>query len=206
MIATKPCFPPLPAIVVLAAGFSTRLGRPKALAHIHGRTLLQRTAAALARLPQYTVFAVIPPRSPLRRAALQAGWRCIENADRAQGLSSSVAHGIEHCRYHPAVLLLPVDLAHLKEKDLQRLLRRWRGNRRCIVARDQAGRAVIPLILPRRCFGLSRQLRGDAGLQPLIGLQARGTVRRVRLPSAAADIDTAADLHAARRRFTLATF
>ncbi len=51
MIATKPGSPPLPAIIVLAAGLSSRLGQPKALASIHGRSLLHRSAAALAGLP-----------------------------------------------------------------------------------------------------------------------------------------------------------
>jgi molybdenum cofactor cytidylyltransferase len=206
MIATNPGSPPLPAIVVLAAGFSTRLGRPKAMARIHGRSLLQRTARVLAAFPRHRVFVVIPPRSALRRAARQVGWTCIENPARASGLSRSVACGIDRCICFPAVLLLPVDLASLKSVDLQRLLGRWAGHRRAVIARNQAGRPAIPLILPRRLYGLRLQVRGDVGLQPLLASRADGVVHRVRMASAANDIDTTADLGAARRCFTLATF
>lgn len=201
MIAMKTSLPPLPQIVVLAAGFSTRLGRPKALARIHGRTLLQRTAAALAPVRGCKVHVVIPARSCLRRLARFAGWTCVENPGRARGLASSVARGIAHCRCAPAILFLPVDLPNLRTRDIKLLLQRWRGNRRRIVARGIDGRAVIPLILPRRLFGMSAALHGDTGLKELIGSLAPDDLRLVRMNSAACDIDTPAELRAARRRF-----
>jgi molybdenum cofactor cytidylyltransferase len=201
MITMKATFPPLPVIIVLAAGYSTRLGQPKAQARIHGRTLLQHLANAIAPLRKQAVYIVVPPRSALRQYAKKAGWTCVENPNRARGLSSSVARAIERCPLATAALFLPVDLADLDTRDLQRLLSRWRGNRRRIIARDHEGRAVIPLILPRRLFDLSRLLRGDTGFKDLIAAQERNCVRRVALPSAERDIDTQADLNAARRRF-----
>jgi molybdenum cofactor cytidylyltransferase len=206
MIATKPGSSPLPAIIVLAAGLSSRLGQPKALASIHGRSLLQRTAAALAGLPPGSIHIVLPPRSPLHKLARRQGWQCIVNPNRSRGLSSSVACGIVRCRQAPALLFLPVDLADMTRADLQRLLRHWRSNRRRVVARDHRGRPVTPLILPLHLYNLRHLLQGDTGLQPLIGALLASDVRRVRLRGARIDIDTPEDLRSARQRFTLATF
>ena len=61
MIATNGRSLPLLRIVVLAAGFSIRLGRPKALARIHGRTLLDRTLRVLAPFSQRTRIVVVIP-------------------------------------------------------------------------------------------------------------------------------------------------
>ena len=189
-------------ILILAAGFSSRLGEPKALAKVHGRSLLRGTLELTASLGPLPIHAVVP-RNAARYRSEAHGIKVIfdVNSRRAQGLSSSVRGGIVKLRYSPAVLLLPVDLAVLRRRELLRLIARWRAARRCVIARRAGGQAVTPLILPRWLYPRALKLKGDIGLRDLVKELPRDAVRLVDLPSAALDIDTLQDLRAARRCF-----
>jgi molybdenum cofactor cytidylyltransferase len=201
MIHTNSATPPGLGIVVLAAGFSRRLGRAKVSARIGGATLLQTTVRTLAPLARGPIIVVVPPRAARIRAEL-AGYPVVltENPCRAAGLSSSVRRGLLQTRYSAAVLLLPADLALLERRDIARLINRWSGARRRVVARRIGARGAAPLILPRRLIPEGLRISGDAGLKGLIQSLAPDTIALVDAPSAAFDVDTPHDLDRARRR------
>jgi molybdenum cofactor cytidylyltransferase len=189
-------------ILILAAGFSSRLGRPKALARVRSVSLLRRTLILAARLAPAKIIIVLPRRAARYRIEARR-FKVVfaVNPRRSDGLSSSVRRGILQARHSPALLLLPVDLAAVRQADLARLISRWRAARRCVVARlIGPPHGGVPLILPRRLYSRALAVTGDIGLRELInGLPAEERVL-VDLPSAALDVDTPQDLRAARRR------
>ncbi len=206
--------PPALQILILAAGFSSRLGRPKALVRLRSVSLLRRTLLLAARLAPAKIVIVLPRAAARYRIeARRFDVVFAVNPRRADGLSSSVRRGIAQARYSPALLLLPVDLAAMRHADLSRLISRWRAARRRVVARfigrpggtaPEMGEGTphggVPLILPRRFYSRALAVTGDIGLRDLInGLPAEERVL-VDLPSAALDVDTPLDLRAARRR------
>jgi molybdenum cofactor cytidylyltransferase len=188
-------------IVVLAAGFSRRLGTPKALARIHGVSLLRLTIERLTVLSPSPIIVVVPPRSnryrvELRRQrALQA-----ENPQRSSGLASSVRTGIRKAMYCPGILLIPVDLPRLRGREIQRLIERWRSAPRRVAARRIGTEGATPLILPRRLFRAALKIQGDVGLRDLIRHLPPDQRTLVDLASAETDVDTPVDLRNARRR------
>jgi molybdenum cofactor cytidylyltransferase len=189
-------------IIVLAAGFSSRLGRPKALARVHGVSLLRRTLELAATLKCAKIIAVVARRSA-QHSAQSRGIEVtfVTNSRRNQGLSSSVRRGIAQARYAPAVLLLPVDLAWLKSRELARLIRRWRATPRSVIARRIGRIGAAPLVLPRRLYPRALRITGDVGLRELLAQLPAASRVLVDMPSAASDIDTPQDLKAARRSF-----
>jgi molybdenum cofactor cytidylyltransferase len=193
----------LPAlrILILAAGFSSRLGKPKALARINGVSLLRRTIIVAAGLRPAGII-VIVPRSAARYRIEARGIkvRFSINPHPARGLSSSVRGGIAAARYTPAVLLLPVDLAHLRRRDLEHLISRWQAAPRCVAARRIGHGGGTPLILPRWLYPRALTRVGDIGLRTLLDELPRHSVRLVEVPSAEIDVDTPQDLRAARSR------
>jgi molybdenum cofactor cytidylyltransferase len=193
-------------IVVLAAGFSSRLGQPKPLARVHGVSLLRRTIGIASSLGADRIVVVVP-RNAVRYRVEARGFkvRWAVNAQRVQGLSSSVRRGIAAARYSAAILLLPADLIHLKNRDLFRLVRRWQSAPRRLIARKIHLSGATPVILPRWLYSRASSLAGDVGLRELIGqLPAEGRVL-VELPSAVWDADTPQDLKDSRRRFRAPT-
>jgi molybdenum cofactor cytidylyltransferase len=192
---------PTLGFVVLAAGFSSRLGQPKALATVRGKNLLNRTIQVLAPFSTTKILVIVPAAAARYRIGLSAAAVTFAlNRRRVSGLSSSVRLGIHRSRYSSAVLLLPVDLVHLSKADIGRLIARWRGSRRRVAARRIGPGAGTPLILPRRLYARADQLTGEAGLREVIGRLPSCALALVDMPSAVADVDTAQDLERARRR------
>jgi molybdenum cofactor cytidylyltransferase len=198
--------PPGLYIVVLAAGFSSRLGHPKALARVRSVTLLRQTLTLAARFAPARIIVVVPrqaARYRIEARGLKVNF--VANPRRADGLSSSVRRGIAQARYSPALLLLPVDLVALHSRDMARLISRWRATRRCLIARrvgpqHETSHGGVPLILPRWLYGRASAVTGDIGLRELVrGLPAQQRVL-MNLPSAALDVDTPQDLRIARHR------
>jgi molybdenum cofactor cytidylyltransferase len=190
-------------IVILAAGFSSRLGQPKALARVRGRSLLARTLDLTRGLAASSRVVVIPPNAARYKMLVpgaKVAWA--NNPRRAEGLSSSVRLGLIAARYASAVLFLPVDLVNLKRHEVERLILRWRSSPRRVVARRLADSGGIPLILPKRLFPRALRLSGDIGLRALIAALPHEQCVLVNLPSAAADVDTPQALAEARRRQT----
>jgi molybdenum cofactor cytidylyltransferase len=189
-------------IVVLAAGFSLRLGQPKALARIHGLSVLRRTIRTLSPFRAASRIIVVIPRRAVRYTL---GFPCrsvafVANADRSTGLASSVRLGIGRAGHSAGILLLPVDLVDLERRDIARLIARWRGARRRVAARRVGALAGAPLILPRWLYASALGIVGDTGLRDLVRRLPRHAVSLTDLPSAAVDVDTPRDLERARRR------
>jgi molybdenum cofactor cytidylyltransferase len=189
-------------VLILAAGFSSRLGEPKALARVHGKSLLRKALELAAHFAPAPISAIVP-RNAARFRIEARGIKVVfkVNSQRAQGLSSSVRSAITAARYSTAVLLLPVDLVNLRRRDVMRLIWRWRASRRRVIVRRIGGHGGTPLILPRWLYSRGLELKGDIGLREMVNALPRDAVRLVDLPSAGVDIDTPQDLQAARRRF-----
>ena len=189
-------------IAVLAAGYSTRLGQPKALATLNGATLLGRTLAALRPFAASArILVIAPPRSSgYSRVAGADLAEFVVNAQRGGGLSTSVRCAVAHARYSAALLLLPVDLARLDSHDLSRLIGCWRGRRRAVVARRVGGAPATPLILPHALYPGALRIGGDRGLRDWVSGLPRSRLVLLSLPSADADVDTPGDLARVRGR------
>lgn len=189
-------------IVVLAAGFSSRLGQAKVLARVHGVSLLRRTLKVASSFSADRIIVVVPRNAARYRTearGMKVRWAV--NAQRTQGLSSSVRRGIAAARYAPAVLLLPVDLIHLNSRELFRLVQRWQSAPRRLIARRINLSGATPAILPRWLYPRASSLAGDVGLRALIGQLPDDSRVLVEMPSAVWDVDTAQHLRDARCRF-----
>jgi molybdenum cofactor cytidylyltransferase len=187
-------------IVVLAAGFSTRLGRSKALAQVRGISLLLRTLQLTAAQNSGRTTVVTPPHAArFRLAARGMVVAFAVNSRRAEGLSSSVRCGIRSARHSAAILLLPVDLVNLNPRELGRLIRRWRGLPRRLVARRVGVTGGTPLILPRWLYARALRIGGDVGLRDMLCELPSESRVLIDMPSATMDVDTPRDLEAARR-------
>ena len=191
-------------IVVLAAGYSSRLGKPKALARVRGLSLLARTIRALTPCSEGAkIIVVVPPRAGRYAAGLGASRHAVvfvANPRRASGMASSVRIGLARARRSAGTLLLPVDLGELQSRDIARLIVRWHGARRLVVAHRVEHRAAAPLILPRWLYPRGLEAAGDSGLRELVRRLPQGMLSLVELRSADADVDTVRDLARARRR------
>jgi molybdenum cofactor cytidylyltransferase len=187
-------------MVVLAAGFSSRLGQPKALATVRGKNLLTKTIQVLAPFSRTRILVIVPAAAARYRIGISVDTVTFApNRRRASGLSSSVRLGIHLSRYSSALMLLPVDLVNLSKADISRLIARWRGSRRRVAARRIGTGAATPLIVPRWLYARAAQLTGDEGMRDVIRRLPSSLLSLLDMPSAITDVDTPNDLERARR-------
>jgi CTP:molybdopterin cytidylyltransferase MocA len=189
------------ACVLLAAGGSQRLGRPKQLVRHRTRPLLLHALeAAHTALPDSPLVVVLGAHAlRLRLVARRAtrGAIVAQNSRWADGLASSLQAGLAATpRGTRAILVLLADQPQVGAKALRRLLAAWRRRPGVAAAAAYLGRAGVPAILPRRNWPALRALRGDSGARALLRDNAALTL--VDMPEAALDIDTPADLRRLR--------
>ena len=183
-------------MLLVAAGGSRRLGRPKQLVHLGGESLVRRATELALGVGAAWVGVVVGARAARVGAEIRGlPVSLIRNRRWREGLSASLRAGLTQVPRSAAYLLvMTVDQWQLTSDDLACLLRRVRPA--APVAARYLGRLGVPAVFPRGWFGRLASLRGDAGAAALL----RATeIEGVALERAAADLDVPGDLEAARR-------
>jgi molybdenum cofactor cytidylyltransferase len=199
-------------IVVLAAGGSTRLGRPKQLVPFRGVTLLRHAVevalGAAARpadaggparsgaVRRHPVVVVIGAEGARTRTEL-AGLRVlvVDNQRWREGLSTSLRAGLtglDATADPDAALFTTCDQPHVSPELLRSLVLAYEHSRPPIVACVYGGAIGVPALFDRSLFTELRELQGDAGAKRVIEAHRRDTVT-VPFPGGEVDIDTAED-------------
>jgi molybdenum cofactor cytidylyltransferase len=192
------------AALLLAAGASRRLGRPKQLAELEGVPLVRRAAQAALGAGASPVAVVLGAEADAVGAVLaDLDVVPVLNPAFEEGLASSIRSGLAGLAAGaPAcdgVLLLLADQPRADAPALRRLLAGFEeAEGRRIVASAYAGVLGTPAVFPRARFAELAALRGERGARSVIEAR-RAEVVAVPLPGGELDVDTPEDLERARR-------
>lgn len=182
--------------VVLAAGFSRRLGRPKQMVEIGGETLVERAVRVACEAGLDPVFVVI--NSDVQQAAALRELRCIAvlNAEAEEGIASSIRAGVRRAMKTTdvkGVVLMTCDQITTTADHLRAVCERPEA----VTGSAYAGKIAVPAYFPRSSFTQLLALRGDTGAREILR-NARG----VNAESLNIDIDTEEDVMRAQRLFS----
>jgi molybdenum cofactor cytidylyltransferase len=185
--------------VILAAGESKRLGRPKQLAVVgdEGETLVGHTLRVARESRCARVALVLGANRVEIEASLERdGVAVIANDSWPEGLASSIRAAVAWAESLPcaALLLMVCDQPDLTSEHIDRLVAKFGAEQRT-VGSAYGGVIGVPAVFERARFHELAALRGDQGARALL----RGDVGSIDWPEGAVDIDTAADLAALSR-------
>lgn len=182
-------------ILILAAGSSSRLGRPKQNLIYQGRTLLQRTIETAVSMDTGPVLVITGANEQVIRPTIEAlPVTLLQNNNWQEGMASSIRIGIDKLQeLKPnikAAILLLCDQPFLDTRVLQTLINNQaiRG----IVACSYNETIGAPVLFDAFYFPELMLLKGQEGAKKLL-TKFPDAVKAISFPPGGIDIDTPGD-------------
>lgn len=184
---------PSTAVLILAAGASVRLGRPKQNLLYRGQTLVQKIVSTALALQSGLVLLVLKEgdRIDVREDVIK-----IYNPDAALGMASSIHCGIKYLEtQHPdieTVIITVCDQPFITSSLLQEMITHYRETKLSIVACKYDDIVGTPVLFHKTMFKALCGLNGDKGAKQLINQHIQ-QVGLINFPLGNIDVDTEED-------------
>jgi len=186
--------------VLLAAGGSSRMGRPKQLLRYRGSSLVRRAARAALDAGCAPLIVVLGAAAePVRAELAGLPVETVVNAGWAGGVSGSIRLGVARLSLDPrpirAAVLLACDQPRLDATVLARLMVAFDGRSGSRVACAYGDTVGVPALFERAWFPRLTRLGGDRGAKTLLA-ECPALLATVPWPEGAIDVDSPEDLPA----------
>jgi molybdenum cofactor cytidylyltransferase len=184
------------AIIILAAGGSSRLGQPKQLLEILGEPLLHRVVRTAADVhPDHLIVVLGSSACDCVQAIKGCGADIVFNPFWASGLAGSIRLGVERAEegHADSVLLLLADQPWLNSAVIRQFYSRMSGRSDMIVAARYEGTLGSPMLFGVDWFPRLKNLEGDKGARSLAATEAH-RAEIVDWSDGAVDLDTPEDV------------
>ncbi len=181
------------AAIILAAGESARLGRPKQDVVLGVETLLER-AVRVAGEAGLSPIIVVVREARYVLALSQRGATVLLNRKAHEGMATSISCGVQWAKDlgMSGAVLLTCDQPGLRPDHLRTLA----ADQTITTASAYAGRKGVPAYFPATAFDSLLALRGDVGARELLRDAPAIEDRNLSL-----DVDTEEDFRAAQILF-----
>ena len=184
------------AVIVLAAGKSSRMKTPKQLVKIGNNFLLEFVLSKAKAINKNHVYCVLGANDTLiRREISSSNVHFVYNAAFNEGLSSSIVSGVSEIEMHPdykAVLILLGDQPAIDKEYLDAMIALFSEDNSKIIASNYKGKLGVPAIFPKSYFSKLKNMSGDFGAKEM--LHTSKDVIALNRPTNFVDIDTEKDL------------
>lgn len=181
--------------ILLAAGESSRMGRPKALLPLEGKTFLEVLGDRLIGAGVSPIALVLGASAGEIESSLNlTRFRVVRNPDPSRGQLSSILCGLDALAADrlDGVFLAPVDTPRVRIESLERMMASLPGRR--LVVPTYRGRRGHPPLFAASLFSALRAAPPDAGARAVV----HATVDRLDLdcgdPAVIEDFDQGEDL------------
>jgi molybdenum cofactor cytidylyltransferase len=159
-------------IIILAAGSSTRMGKPKQLLPVEGESLLHRaTRTALRSKARIVVVVLGANEEDHRRAIKDLGADVIENPDWEKGMGSSLKAGLKYLSGKDdisAVVIMVCDQPSVTSEHLDQLIDTHELTKKLVVASQYSGFPGVPALISRDLFDELKAIDDTNGAKKVI--------------------------------------
>jgi molybdenum cofactor cytidylyltransferase len=191
--------------VVLAAGASTRLGRPKQTLPFGDTTVLGRVVADAERSSLDRVVVVVDPELATQVPELDHGRSVhVAPGTRSDGCSGSLHAGLSEAGECEAVMVLLGDMPGVDPAVIDAVAADWRRGRPWAMVTRYRDGLGHPFVFAETAFPELLALHGDKAVWKLLDRYPDRIERSSQPRRRPADIDTDADYRSALEAFGLA--
>jgi len=184
------------ALIILAAGSSSRLGQAKQQLVFQGSSLLQRAITAGLRSECMRPLVILGARHEiLSREINPEQVDILINPNWQEGMATSIKVGIQRLMEKGAadqVILMLCDQPYVDEKILNQLIAAKKKTDKAIIACSYQNTAGVPALFDRSIFPHLMQLKGKEGAKKIIQRYGE-SLSLLPFPLGRFDIDTPDD-------------
>lgn len=153
--------------VLLAAGYSSRMGELKPLLPLGGTTVIRRQVEMLRSVADRIIVVTGYRGQEVERHLAGSGAYIVHNSRFGEGMFTSVKAGIQALKPEAsAFLILPVDYPLVTGRMIRRLLKVYQEDSDCLVAYPSCHmRRGHPPVISSSCIGHILGYEGEMGLK-----------------------------------------
>ena len=185
-------------IIILAAGNSSRLGRPKQLLIYKDKTLIDWTIEAALATNFKPVVVVLGAFADQVKEKIPLTVAHIINDNWSDGMASSIAAGLAEILKHSPdlenLIITVSDQAYINATILSALQQKHINTKKGIIASSYAKTTGTPALFNKRYFSQLLSLTGNNGAKSMLKLHDND-VETVAFAQGNIDIDTETDYH-----------
>jgi molybdenum cofactor cytidylyltransferase len=187
------------SVLILAAGSSSRLGRPKQLLPWKETTLLGHAIEVARATDTYPIYVVLGSQAGMiRKGITDPRIRILINTNWEKGMGASISCGIQHIVSEKeeidGLLIMLCDQPLIHASYLNMLIDAFASSGKKIVATKYARHMGVPVIFDVSYFPLLSTLEADTGARSLMEKNKLDCLG-FDAPGNNPDIDTEADYH-----------
>lgn len=159
------------AILILAAGSSSRMKIPKQLLPVGNKTLLGLTLENAMNSKANNVHLVLGANSEeIKNSIKDISVNIILNPNHTKGLSTSIVEGVKHIQSKPydAVVIMLADQPQVDTSYINKLMDTFDENPEHIIASKYSNVFGVPAIFPKSAFEQLLKLKGDKGAKTFL--------------------------------------
>jgi molybdenum cofactor cytidylyltransferase len=184
-------------IIILAAGNSSRLGRPKQLLSYRGKTMLSHVIAeSLAASLQPVVVVTGAYHTKIHDSLKGQPVEIVFNPSWETGMASGIVAGLKGILslqpHLQSVIVAVCDQPYISAELFRSLIKEHTFSGKGLIASEYSGIAGTPVLFAHRYFKELSMLSGDAGARQLLK-RYPDAVTTVSFPDGNIDIDTEED-------------
>lgn len=187
------------AVVILAAGASTRLGRPKQLLQFQQQSLIKRLVSEAKKVTATVIVVTGFEHAKIVTELKDEPVLLVENKDWVQGMGSSIKEGMKNLKSlvpnAGAIILAVCDQPFVNAALFTAMIELHKRSGKKIVACSYADSLGTPVLFERSYFDILLQLNSREGAKKLLQ-QYTTDVVLLPFPKGTIDIDTASDYEA----------
>lgn len=184
-------------VIILAAGSSSRLGRPKQLIEFQGKNFIQKAIKEAQKSKADSLVVVLGWNPDLIKTGFDSNHiPYVINENWEEGMASSMQAGLRFLmeKEHPdQVVLMLVDQPFVDSKLLDRLILEKEKSGKGIVACLYSETLGVPAIFDQSYFEEMLKLKGSEGAKKVI-MKNSADVYAIDFPLGAVDLDTPEDI------------
>ncbi len=194
------------ALILLAAGQSKRLGKPKQLLKWKGKTLLEHLIGAGAKSRCSSLTVVISPKLDLHAIRQdEMPVRVVTNPNPEAGMGNSIALGVGNVmELKPppdAIMIMLVDQPLVTTHAINNIIDAWKIAGQPIIASSYEDNFGPPALFEKKYFPELLLLKGDQGAKSIM-LRNKEYLHLIPFVGGLVDVDTPEDWESFLKNFS----